>query len=100
MSNIVSITTGAHPQNGVQVRMINILDQQYVFADKRRRSRHTTIDIEFAKRIIAAVPAKHYYADRMPSSTDMRLSWDYLTGGTIELRLHGNAGHIYTSLPQ
>lgn len=100
MENYVSITTGAHPQNGVQVRMINILDKQFIFSDKRGRSHSTLVSLEFAKDIIASIPSKDYYADRMPISAGVTLSWDYITGGCLELRLHGSAGHIYTSLPQ
>lgn len=99
MSN-VNITTGAHPQNGVQVRMINILDKQFVFSDKRGNSRSRIIDIEFARLIISSIPCKHYYAERMPSIGDITLSWDYMEGGDLELRLHAGSGHIYTSLPQ
>jgi hypothetical protein len=98
--NIVTITTGAHPQNGVQVKMIDILGSQFVFSDKRGRSCSRVIDIDLAKQIIAKIQAKHYYADRMIPNTAITLSWDYLHGGLLEIRLHGAVGHIYTSTPQ
>ena len=93
----VTITTGAHPQNGVQVKMINILDSQFVFSDTRGRNTARNIDLEFAKKIIDSIPAATYYPERLPSvNIHIKLSWTMVEGNGVRISLHSYT-HIYTS---
>jgi hypothetical protein len=95
----VNITTGAHPQNGKQVRMITILDHSFVYSDKRGHCCHTTIDGDFAREIISEIPAKHYYPDRLPSpGQEFKLSWNWFGENKgYQLLLHYGSDHVYTS---
>jgi hypothetical protein len=112
MKKQIEITQGAHPQSGKTVNFITVLGKQFIMADARGYSMYGSISADFAKQIIAEMPAKTLNADRMKwldTATDITLSWDILSLNKAEkaaglpqkyaLKIHAHAKgtHIWTS---
>lgn len=106
----ITIITGTHPQSNKPCKLINILGTGFIYADKRGHSMHDEIPCEFAKQIIAEIPAEVLHTDRVKFLTDnqtIKLSWSCYSPGkakraegavdTYELRIHAGSEHVYSS---